>query len=325
MDAAQGGFVIWLTGLPASGKTTVARALQAELARRGEEALLVDSDVLRGALTPEPVYTEAERERFYRVLVYVARWLAARGISTLIAATAHRRSYRDLARAAVPRFAEVFVATRLAVCQQRDPKGIYRLAARGEAHSVPGVGVPFEAPAAPEATITTEGVTPQAAAEDALRQLVSAGILPADLLAAPEERQLPRPPGLRPPYVSPSTTLQRALRVLEAEETALLPIVHERTVVGLLTRSGLEESAYDVALLYRASPLRPIVLQTATIGESASLEDLVHDARSAIDAGAAVMNEGKPPRPDVGALLGALAALPLKSAGGATGSRGRKE
>lgn len=173
LDSLKPGFVVWCTGLPASGKTTVAREMQHQLAARGVPAVLLDSDELRHVLTPKPTYAEDERDWFYGVIAYLASWLARAGVNVLIAATAHRRAYRQAARAQVERFAEVYVQCSLAECRRRDPKGIYAQAQAGQAATVPGLGSPFEPPLAPEATVDTEHLTPAEAANKVLAQLVN--------------------------------------------------------------------------------------------------------------------------------------------------------
>jgi adenylylsulfate kinase len=171
-DQQQGeGFALWMTGLPASGKSTLARAVAERLRERGLEVQILDSDSLRAVLTPEPSYTREERDWFYRVMVYLGTLLANHGINVIFAATAHRRRYRDRARKAFSRFAEVHLACPLEVCMARDEKGIYEKARRGEADTVPGLQVPYEAPAHPEVVVYPAESSPREAAEDVLRQL----------------------------------------------------------------------------------------------------------------------------------------------------------
>jgi adenylylsulfate kinase len=170
MPSAQPGFVIWFVGLPASGKSTLARTLQHELAQRAVHSVLLDSDELRRILTPQPTYNDMERDWFYGVVGEWAVWLAQNGINVLIAATANRRSYRDWVRARSARFAEVYVQCSLAVCMHRDPKGIYAQAGAGKAQQVPGLGSDFEPPLAPEAVVYSEVQSPQSAAEALLVQ-----------------------------------------------------------------------------------------------------------------------------------------------------------
>ena len=92
---SQPGFVLWFTGRPAAGKTTLARAVQQALTARQIHTVLLDSDELRKLLTPQPTYSDAERDWFYSVVAGLAAWLARSGINVLIAATANRRAYRQ--------------------------------------------------------------------------------------------------------------------------------------------------------------------------------------------------------------------------------------
>lgn len=172
------GFIIWLTGLPASGKTTLAKLLQTELAQRTVHTVLLDSDELRHILTPNPVYTAAERDWFYGVLAHQALWLAQNQINVLIAATANKRAYRATVRAQHGRFVEVFVQCDVAVCQKRDPKGIYARAAARDENTVPGWGASYEPPENPELTVDTTHQSPQAAVQQVLYYLQTRQFIP---------------------------------------------------------------------------------------------------------------------------------------------------
>ena len=158
------GFALWLTGLPASGKTTLAGELRALLAEKGIHTQILDSDELRTVLTPEPTYSRAERNWFYDVVVYLAQMLTANGVNVLVAATAPRRAYRTNARRRIARFAEVHVDCSLEQCAQRDPHGMYEKAWAGELPTLPGVGSPFEKPLAPEVRVDTGRYDPETAA-----------------------------------------------------------------------------------------------------------------------------------------------------------------
>lgn len=155
-------WAIWITGLPGSGKSAVARAALAELAADGEHVELLELDVLRRTLTPTPTYDAAEREAVYRALILIARTLMHAGHPVLIDATGHRRAWRDLARACLGDFAEVQLACPLEVARERErvrpagnhPRAIYARAGHPGA-TVPGVDVPYEPAAAPELTIDT--------------------------------------------------------------------------------------------------------------------------------------------------------------------------
>jgi adenylylsulfate kinase len=171
-------FVVWLTGLPASGKSTVARALATELAGKGIRAAVLESDAVRREITPVAAYGEAERDAFYATVAYLARMLVLHGVPVIVDATANRRVYRDRAREAIPRFLEVHVRCPLAVCRARDPKGIYRRGAEGTAKNVPGVSAPYEPPLRPEVVVDGERDDPAVAAGHIVSALEKMEILP---------------------------------------------------------------------------------------------------------------------------------------------------
>jgi adenylylsulfate kinase len=149
------GVVVWLTGLPAAGKTTLARAIHARLAVSARPGVVLDGDDLRGVLGVAG-HHEAARNDFYARLSALAAYVADQGLVAIVAATAHRRAYRDAARARAPHFVEVHVATPLPTCEARDPKRLYARARAGDAPALPGVGVAYEPPVAP-AVVPTRG------------------------------------------------------------------------------------------------------------------------------------------------------------------------
>jgi adenylylsulfate kinase len=148
-------FAVWLTGLPASGKSTIARELRPRLEALGLTVEVLESDVVRRILTPAATYSREERDVFYRALAFIGARLVAYGVTVLFDATASRRAYRDVARSMIPHFAEVAVECPLALCMQRDRKGTYRKGERGESTSVPGLQEPYEPPLVPELSIDT--------------------------------------------------------------------------------------------------------------------------------------------------------------------------
>ena len=153
-------WAIWITGISGSGKSVLARAASAELGARGHPVRLLDLDQIRHILTPEPRYTDAERDLVYRGLGWMARLLTEACVPVIIDATAHRRLWRDLARAAIPRFAEVQIVCPLGVARTRErsraggnaPRGIDERAGQPDA-TVPGVDVTYEPAVAPELVI----------------------------------------------------------------------------------------------------------------------------------------------------------------------------
>lgn len=159
--------VLWITGLPGSGKSTVADALREVC----PDFVILRMDTLRSFVTPEPTYSDPERELVYRALVYTAKTLSDLDHGVIIDATGHRRRWRDLARAVTTRFAEIYLDCPLEVCVERErlrrethgaPRDIFRKAGAG--WPVPGLSVPYEKPLRPEVAISSDEVSPAAAA-----------------------------------------------------------------------------------------------------------------------------------------------------------------
>ena len=147
------GFAVWITGLPASGKSSITRELVNRLEQAGIFPVVLESDVLRSIVTPRATYRQEERDRFYLQMAQIGALLVHQGGSVIFDATANRRIYRDQARALIAPFIEVFVQCPLDVCRGRDPKGIYAAAADGKAANVPGVQAVYEPPRVPELTV----------------------------------------------------------------------------------------------------------------------------------------------------------------------------
>lgn len=166
------GWAVWITGLPASGKTYITRELVRRLEQRGVFAQVLESDPLRKVLTPQPTYSPEEREVFYSSMVYIGSLLTGNGVNVIFDAVANRRRWRDRARSETSRFVEVYVDTPFEVCHQRDPKGIYRLADRGQATYVPWLQQVYEAPVHPEAVV--DGTRPPGENVDKIMEVFEA-------------------------------------------------------------------------------------------------------------------------------------------------------
>lgn len=152
--------IVWFTGLPASGKSTLAERTRSHLAARGHPAIVLDGDAVRDVLGAH-AYTAAQRDELYRVVADLAVLLAGQDVTVLVAATAPRRVHRERVRRSPGPVFEVWVRASVADCEARDVKGLYARAHAGEIDSLPGVGVPFEAPDAP-AVIAEGGMDPVA-------------------------------------------------------------------------------------------------------------------------------------------------------------------
>jgi adenylylsulfate kinase len=145
-----GGIVVWMTGLPSSGKSTLAELARAPIERAGFACCTLDGDVVRSALVPAPGYTPESRDAFYATLARLAAMLAAQGLVVLVPATAHRAAYRAEARSLAPDFLEIFVKTDASECARRDAKGLYAAASAGRAAGLPGVDLDYERPESPD-------------------------------------------------------------------------------------------------------------------------------------------------------------------------------
>ena len=171
-------FALWITGLPASGKSSIVAALVERLRKRGIDPVVMESDVFRKHFMSQ-AYSEEDRVRFYRGLVEVAASFVDRGLSVIIDATGNRRAYRQPARERFPRFAEVYVECPLEVCMSRDPKGIYRKALEGGATTVPGLQTPYEPPIHPDLHLRSDLEEPEESARKILDFLISGEWIPS--------------------------------------------------------------------------------------------------------------------------------------------------
>jgi adenylylsulfate kinase len=132
----------------------------------GVSAVVLESDEMRKILTPTPTYTPEERDAFYRALTLIGEKLTQSGVNVIFDATANKRTYRDQARALIPKFVEIYVQCPLALCMERDPKGIYGRASAGKTATVPGIQAPYEPPLNPE--LTVNGQAPPETESDAI-------------------------------------------------------------------------------------------------------------------------------------------------------------
>jgi adenylylsulfate kinase len=158
---SSSGCVVWLTGRPSSGKSTLAKRVAQALRARHRETCVLDGDSVRKALVPPPSYDEAGRQAFYTSLANLAGLLADQGLVVVVPATAHRRRYREHARTVATRFIEVHVDAPPEEAERRDSKGLYAAAREGRVHDVPGADLPYEAPEAADLR-TTGGKDPEA-------------------------------------------------------------------------------------------------------------------------------------------------------------------
>ncbi|RLG62242.1 adenylyl-sulfate kinase [archaeon] len=171
------GCVVWLTGLPGSGKTTIAKILEKELRARGYKVELLDGDEVRKWLSPEAGFTREDRERHLRRVIYVSKLLARNGVIVLASFVSPYRSIRAEARRIIGDFIEVYVKCSLETVIKRDPKGLYARALRGEIKHMTGIDDPYEEPENPEVIVDTEKDPPEENAKKILQKLEELGYI----------------------------------------------------------------------------------------------------------------------------------------------------
>ena len=158
----HGGATVWMTGLPASGKSTVAAAIEARALGEGRSAYVLDGDNLRHGLNGDLGFSAEDRTENVRRTAEVAALLADAGVLVLVALVSPYRADRAAARAVHDRlslpFLEVHVATSLEECERRDPKGLYARARAGELQHLTGVDDPYEPPSDPDVVVGTESL-----------------------------------------------------------------------------------------------------------------------------------------------------------------------
>src|SRR6266853_3486972 len=176
------GFVVWFTGLSASGKTTVANIVEPELERRGFVLDHLDGDIVRTHLSKGLGYSKEDRDANIARIGWVAARLARAGAAVVVSAISPYAEARRLARSLVEQhapFVEVYVATPLEECARRDPKGLYAKALAGEIDDFTGVSAPYEAPSNPEVTLDTTGVSPSESAAVVMGRLAALNVVSA--------------------------------------------------------------------------------------------------------------------------------------------------
>src|SRR6266851_3088107 len=162
---SQRGATLWFTGLSGSGKSTIAFTLEHALVQRGRLAYVLDGDNIRHGLNKNLGFSAADREENIRRIGEVAKLFADGGIITMTSFISPYRKDRDTVRAlhveAKLPFIEVYVATPIATCEQRDPKGLYKKARAGQLKNFTGIDDPYEPPSHPELSIDATTTSPQ--------------------------------------------------------------------------------------------------------------------------------------------------------------------
>ena len=177
----QKGTVVWMTGLSASGKSTIAVILEQMLLQQGKHAYRLDGDNIRTGLNKNLGFTAEDRAENIRRIGEVAKLFADAGTVSIVSFISPYKADRDLVRASLPKgeFIEVYVKASLEAAEARDPKGLYKKARAGQIKGFTGIDDPYEAPADPEIVVETEQLTAEQGAKQILAYLDQGGYLKA--------------------------------------------------------------------------------------------------------------------------------------------------
>lgn len=171
------GLTLWFTGLPGAGKTTLAQYVQKRLQGAGYGVELLDGDVVRQHLTKGLGFSKEDRDENIRRIGFVAQLLTRHGVIVIVSAISPYREIRDEVRHNIGRFVEVYVNAPLAVCEQRDVKGLYKRARAGEIRNFTGIDDPYEPPLNPEVECRTDLETVEESAAKVLQKLAEFGVV----------------------------------------------------------------------------------------------------------------------------------------------------
>ncbi len=171
------GFVVWLTGLPSSGKTTIAQSLLRELKARKLRVELFDGDEVRRNLSKGLGFSKEDRDTHNKRIIYVCNLLTRNGVNAIVSLISPYRSTRLYARQNLPNFVEVYLKCSIEECIRRDAKGLYKKALTGEITNMTGIQDPYEEPPNPELVLDTEHHSSRENAARAIEKLAELGLI----------------------------------------------------------------------------------------------------------------------------------------------------
>ncbi|MEN3045437.1 MAG: adenylyl-sulfate kinase [Candidatus Hydrothermales bacterium] len=171
------GFCVWLTGLPCSGKTTIAKKLAEKLVERNKDVEVLDGDLIRNFLNKDLGFTREDRMENMRRVSFLSELLTRHGVNVIVALVSPYREGRQRARESIPNFIEVYVKASLEVCEKRDVKGMYKKAREGLIKNFTGIDDPYEEPLNPEVICDTEKETVNESVDKILRFLEDRGYI----------------------------------------------------------------------------------------------------------------------------------------------------
>ena len=171
------GVTIWLTGLPSSGKSTIARILERRFRKDGLKTELLDGDVVRTHLTKGLGFSREDRDLNVKRIGFVCQLLTRNGVIAIASAVSPYREARDFNRRLIGNFVEVYVKASAKTCESRDVKGLYQKARAGEIKGFTGIDAPYEEPLQAEVVCETESETPDQSADKIIQVLQKFGYL----------------------------------------------------------------------------------------------------------------------------------------------------
>lgn len=172
------GFTIWFTGLPRAGKTTIANLVANRLKDEGLKVEVLDGDVVRTNLSRGLGFNKEDRDTNIRRIGFVCQLLSRNGVVAIAAAISPYRDIRGEVRSSIGRFVEVYVKCPVEVCAERDFKGLYEKARRGEIKNFTGVSDPYEEPLNPEIVCNTDLESPEESEDKVIKCLIKLGYMP---------------------------------------------------------------------------------------------------------------------------------------------------
>ncbi len=171
------GVTLWFTGLPSSGKSTIARILERQFRKWRLKVELLDGDVIRTNLSKGLTFSKEDRDANIKRIGFVCNLLTRNDVIAMASAISPYREVRDYNRRMIGNFVEIFVKASVDECEKRDVKGLYKKARAGEIKGFTGVDDPYEEPLNPEIICDTEKQTPEESAEHIVQRLVKLGYL----------------------------------------------------------------------------------------------------------------------------------------------------
>jgi adenylyl-sulfate kinase len=177
---ASQGFTLWLTGLPRAGKSTIAGLVAGRLRARGVERIeLLDGDEVREGLCRDLGFSREDRTENIHRIAFVSKLLTRNGVATIVAAISPYREDRELAREDIQAFIEIWCKASVEACAERDYKGLYEKAMRGEITNLTGVNDPYEEPEDADLVLDTVSETPEQSSDRVMTLLEEKGYVPS--------------------------------------------------------------------------------------------------------------------------------------------------